>query len=195
MSFKESVIIPLKMFETCSFKKEKDNFLQQENYPSDVRLKLYNHERIRKRLRADKIKQTKLDENKLVRTKILDVIPVTKQPFLNSIIDIIEKNPNDIKWNNNYELFLDGVIQPEYNIIQIFRFLTKSSVVTNEADIPSGAKVVYEKLLHIGVPKTWISMTFPRVSQRVRQQLQPQKAPVLQLGEGAKHQFHTWLSY
>ena len=128
MSFRESVIIPLKMFETCTLEKdtksvvqsesypsgvqlklnsdrvqnETKNILQQEKYPSDVRLKLYNDERIRKKLRAEKAKEAKLETGKLVRKKILDEIPVEKQPFVNSIIDIIEKRQNDIKWNENY---------------------------------------------------------------------------------------------
>ena len=221
MSFRESVIIPLKMFETCTLEKdtksvvqsesypsgvqlklnsdrvqnETKNILQQEKYPSDVRLKLYNDERIRKKLRAEKAKEAKLETGKLVRKKILDEIPVEKQPFVNSIIDIIEKRQNDIKWNENYEIFLNCVKHPDLNIVKIFKFLTKSSIVTAEADIPAGAKVVYDKLISIGVPKTWIFMSYPRVSQRVRQQLQPRQEPVLQLGQGKKRRLNTWLTY
>lgn len=186
MDFKESVIIPLKMFQRCSFDRDKAQPLLNDNLPSDVRVKLYTNERLK---RKKKIEDNKygIPDTKLPRRKIVENISTIKQPFVNSIIDLVQNNLDQISWNNDYKLVIGQDPVEGTNLVDIFRFLSKSSIVTNETDVPKGSKLVYDTLLKIGTPKSWIPMTFPRKSLRTKEQPEPQR------GYGAKTA--VWLKY
>ena len=192
MSFKESVIIPLKLFEKCFFEKE-TKIIQNETLPTDMKIKLHTQERIQlnRKQQQNEDKNKSEEIQKLPRDKILNTTAVVKQPFVNSIIDIIEKYRDIIYWDETYKLYIHKELMPQYNIIDIFGYLFKRAIVTKNTDIPNGSKEIYDILIEIGVPKPWIYVSFPKVSDRKKRKALDQE----QTGEGKKSKNIHWVNF
>ena len=192
MSFKESVIIPLKLFEKCFFEIE-TKIIQNETLPTDMKIKLHTQERIQlnRKQQQNEDKNKSEEIQKLPRDKILNTTAVVKQPFVNSIIDIIEKYRDIIYWDETYKLYIHKELMPQYNIIDIFGYLFKRAIVTKNTDIPNGSKEIYDILIEIGVPKPWIYVSFPKVSDRKKRKAPDQE----QTGEGKKSKNIHWINF
>ena len=164
MNFKESIIIPLSMFQQCQFKNENDpetQILLDPALPSDLKLKLYDQQR---QLKPDNNKLDNLVSSDIEKypniPTIIDSVPEKDQPMVTSILDKIIANPEHLFWNNNFEITLDGKFIPLSNIIDIMQLMMKNRVVTSDRDIPIATKQVVQKLLEIGTPRSWIKATF-----------------------------------
>lgn len=169
MSFKESVIIPYTMFKRCQFgttpqKQEHETILQDPSLPSDIKMKLYSQAKATntaKSLQENDHSSTKTNQDH-DHAYIVQVMPEKDQPFASSILSKIDSREDEISWNNKLELLIDGKQYPESNIIELLRFVLKNLIVSSDMDIPKAAKEFVDKLQEIGVPKSWIKVSFPR---------------------------------
>jgi hypothetical protein len=183
MSFQESIIIPLSMFEKCKFKEEvnpEEDILNNESMPSDLKMKLLQQERKlkpKKKLQPRK-ELSLIDEsdkkihpdNKLYNEQIqyiLGKISRKHQPFISSILHYIKDYSNQISWNKDFDIIIDKLLVNNTNIIDILKLLTKDLIVTADTDIPLGSRKFYDKLIDIGIPKSWIRFSFKRTSSRI----------------------------
>lgn len=165
MSFRESVIIPLELFKKCNLQKEDNAILRDVNLPSDVKMKLYNQEKkIEKMRTSDKDPEPHLQED---HSFIINAVPLHLQPYVQSILKVINSRKEAIRWNQELEVVIDGKPFSNSNIVDLFKFITKSLVVTADTDLPIAAREFYNKLLEIGIPKSWIKATFPRRTNRI----------------------------
>jgi len=88
------------------------------------------------------------------------------RPFVKAIGERIIKSPHIIDWNDNYELILKNKTIENTNMVDLFKFLTRTSYMPQND--PPGAEMFYYTLLDIlKVPKEWIKMTVPRRSERI----------------------------
>ena len=165
MSFKESVILPYSLFKKCQFappeKLEHENILRDSTLPSDLKMKLYSQSKAlstKPTPEPEKKKADYRDEN----AYILQLMPEKDQPFISSILTKIAARKDEIHWNTELELNIDGKPYPGSNIIELLKFVVKNLIITSDIDVPIGAKDFVNKLYDIGVPKTWIKVSFPR---------------------------------
>lgn len=160
MSFKESVLIPLETYKRCRFDSSRKDLdiLTSKTLSPDVKMKLYDQARLKLR---KKPKQRPKSPDTIPVKDILNRIPLKDQPFVQSILDILQKHPTDISWNINHELILDGNLLPGTNISDIFQYLTKNITVTSDDDIPPGTRAFYDKLTFLNVPMSWIKQKLP----------------------------------
>ena len=105
---------------------------------------------------------TKQNENDY----IVQLFPEKDQPYVSSILNMIDGRKDEIGWNDALELVIDGKTYSNSNLIQLLKFLMKTLIVTREADIPAAAKEFLAKLEEIGVPKSWIKVSFPRPKRK-----------------------------
>lgn len=166
MSFKESVIIPYEMFKKCQFPTDENptqNILD-ENLPSDVKMKLYTqaqHHTHREKTQEHTDKQKHQDYDFIVQ-----LLAEKNQPFAQSILNKMRERSDEVSWNKNLELVLDGKTYVDSNIIELFKYIMKNLVITRHSDVPRGAIDFMKKLYDIGVPKSWIKATMARESTR-----------------------------
>lgn len=177
MSYSEAVIIPYAMFRKCHFqsdesKKPQEKILEDSSLPIDVKLKLYNQsQRLQTKEREEGIRTTNNNGNsaKTLRedtSYIVDTLPEKYQPYVRSILEKIKENSNEIGWNEDLEIRINGKPYPNSNIIHLLKFIMKNLIVTNETDKPIGASDFVQKLKDIGVPRSWIRVSFTRQSSR-----------------------------
>jgi hypothetical protein len=169
MSFKESIIIPLDMFSKCKFSSEEGGEedeaakLLDADIPSDIKMKLHSQKKKHS-------KNTNSDEQSRYEDVdfIVQILPEKSQPFARSILQKISDHKGEISWNENLELVLDGRPLADTNIIELFKLISKNLIITRQSeDVPKGAHQFVDKLLEIGVPRSWITARFPReLSQR-----------------------------
>ncbi len=93
---------------------------------------------------------------------ILTLMPSQHRPVVENIIKIIKKHPEDVRWNDNYEVILNNRLLPDTNIQDILHYLLNTKVITSSADIPPGMERVKEALVNIDVPSTWFRRKSPR---------------------------------
>lgn len=132
LSFRESVIIPLALFKKCNFGDSKEPIV--EGLPLDVKMKLLQHERLlnpKGKLPIPlQIKVVKPDDKETeVSTSsgefspnsdtITESVSQANRPFVQSILEVIHKNPDQIRWNENFEVIIDGKLYPSTNIVKI----------------------------------------------------------------------------
>ena len=133
-------------------------------------MKSFDQEKILERSDSSKITT---DTEKPVTTMppdttafIVDSIPISHQPYVRSILKFLKDYPDQISWNDQHEIIIDGKTFPNSNIMKLFQFLMKTLVITSASDVPNGGKEFYDKLHEIGVPQQWVKITFPRTSGR-----------------------------
>jgi hypothetical protein len=198
MSFKESIIIPLSLWERCksssilpettpSVAENKKNTLHVESSPidilknpnlsADVKVAMYHRAKKRQKTTAGNISANQLatsgsqqiprnvseKPNPLLNTDhILNNLAEKERPFAGSILAIIRKYPDQLTWNNNGEIIIDGKTMPGTDIVKLFQYITKTLVITRQIDVPFGSEAFYKKLLDIGVPESWIRIRLPK---------------------------------
>ena len=168
MSFRESVIIPYALFKKCQFgtpqKQEHETILQDPSLPSDVKMKLYSQAKAINTAKPPQDNDTnssQTNQNNDI-TYIVQIMPEKDQPFASSILSKIRSREDEISWNDKLELLIDGKLYRDSNIIELVRFVLKNLIVSSDTDIPKAAKEFVDKLQEIGVPKSWIKVSFPR---------------------------------
>ena len=192
MSFAESVIIPLELFEKCQLSKNKpESILFDQNLPKDVKMKLFDQEKIFERNDTSKVTtdtEKPLSQKMLNKTEfIVDSVPISHQPYVRSILKFLKDYPDQISWNDQHEIIIDGKPFPNSNIMKLFQFLMKTLVITSASDVPVGGKEFFDKLREIGVPQQWVKITFPRKTSR-KSRKRTSSLP-LQIGNGK-----VWIS-
>lgn len=191
--FKESLLVPVSFMtksEVLLRKKKSsktkptprkpvsaNSILSNENVPADLRLKYFDnfmrHNRLRPESRVKVITETEEEEQKKYRFSVQDLenilqdISIDKKPLASSILNFI-KDSDEITWNDNFEIIIDGKILPESNIKRILQFLVGEVVYTDRRlDVPPGVKAVREKLKILGIPLSWLKQT-PKQSERLQ---------------------------
>ena len=162
-SYKESVIIPLSLFQRCKLLDTEENVL--ESLHPDHKLKLIQQERLQKiKPREPAIEQDLFPHE----NNVIESVGVKDVPFVHAIIDLLKPKSDEIHWNKNYELILDDKVIPGTHVIDLFQFIMKNKIITKASDIPLHGLPFYYKLQTLGVPESWIKVSFPRVSSRKR---------------------------
>jgi hypothetical protein len=173
MSFERSVIIPHKLYKKCklpSTDKEAIDILTDNTLPSDEKLKLYDHEVIKK---SSSSKSTIPTTPTVVVPRwshILHNIPDKDKPVVKSLLDIVEANPSVLDYTPNLELIIDGRPLAGSNIVNILLYLTRNVPVTSSTDIPIGSAEFYDRLIQLGMPSVWVKQRpskRPRASTRL----------------------------
>ena len=166
MSFKEAVIIPYSMFKKCNFdrtpKQDHEIILENPNLPADVKMKLFNQAKILAGQKSEEqpVEDSSRDKNE--ESYIVQLFPDKDQPFIASILEKLKANTDEISWDDNMRVNIDGKLHRDSNIIELLRFTMKNLIITADTDIPAGAREFLEKLIAIGVPKSWIRVNFRR---------------------------------
>jgi hypothetical protein len=169
MSFKEAIIIP---FET--FKKIQGNLpdiwkLHDKDNSLTEKYKLNQQEKTLQKIYRSSPKTSELPKKNFDEWNsevIVKEIKTEQQPFVKSIIEIIKKHPDQINWNKTFQVAIDNDAIIGSNIIEIFKHLTRTSVVTRTSDIPTGTTQVHKKLLDLGVPSSWIAVKLKATRRR-----------------------------
>ena len=167
MSFKESIIIPLSLFKQCNFQTTKLSTSILENYdlPLDVRMKMHSQQ---KHLDPKKASRAMVPIPPAIGIDdIVREITTTNQPHVKAILERMKDH--DLKWNDAGEIILGGEVIQNSNIIDIMKALSKSTTIISDRDLPKGTGVLYQKLIDIGVPTSWIRLSFPRRTGRRRE--------------------------
>ena len=181
MSFKESIIIPLELYQRCHLQtKTKDmNILLDKSLPTDEKMKLFSQAQLeKKRKKRKNVYTSKAEFNEIspVGSNILQLIPKADKPIIKAVLDIIKQNPSQISWNTNNEVILDGKTLINSNIIDNFLYMRKHLTVTKDKDIPEGIVPFYRKLLLLKIAPEWIKQAPPRKSQRIQTKASSKKA-------------------
>ena len=147
MSFKESIIIPLDMFSKCKFPTEEgeDEAVKvlNDDIPSDLKMKLHSQKKKRSKKSSSDEKQRYEDVDFIVQ-----ILPEKSQPFAQSILKKISDHKDEISWNEDLELVLDGRPLADTNIIELFKLISKNLIITKQSeDVPKGAHQFVDKLL------------------------------------------------
>jgi hypothetical protein len=174
MSYAEAIIIPLSLFKECQFPNKPDEIktlLSEKNIPPDKKMKLVDQIQLkRKQAKRSSTPDKPLSPtNKVLQPStseefILSDIPIAMKPFASSIMHAISPYKDQINWDKNLEITIDGTPYPESNIIKLLLWITKSSVMTRHSDLPIGAIPFHNKLMHIGIPKSWIQVKLAKTS-------------------------------
>ncbi len=167
MTFEKSVIIPFDLYQRCRLDKADRSLeiLTDETLPSDRKLKLYNQATLMKNTTPP---TTTVDSSSsLVGDHILHNIPDKDKPNVRAILDIFKSNPSELSWTDNLELMLDEKTVPDSNLINVLLYFTKNLPVTRRGDVPNGAEELYEKLIGLDMPPSWVKVK-PIASRRSR---------------------------
>lgn len=216
VDFSECIIIPLSIFEQCQFretkksesllqvplntpikssdilekKATKSNILDNEELPSDIKLKLHRQEESLKKKPVilektiEKLEEKFLKKPEKAKESIQNDIlsftstfPLKLQPFVQSILTKISNFPGKISWNDKLEVTIEGVLFKESNILDLLQYAMKTKVISKEADTPIGAYEFIDALLNIGVPRDWIKVGVRR-SPREEAKAKKRKLPM-----------------
>lgn len=160
-SFERSVLIPYAVYQRCRADKDEDvDILLDKTIPSDKKLKLY-HQSILQSKPPPPPPPSSASSRAVVDDYILHNIPDKDKPQVRAILDIIKANPFEVNWSNNAELVLDNNIVPGSNLINLLLYFTKNLPITRGGDVPVGTRELYQKLLTLGMPASWVKAKPP----------------------------------
>lgn len=167
-TFEECVIVPLELFreryrKTDSVKhKETNQILQQDNLPTDLKMKLFDHSKqrevIENRSTSEKVNRDYQWEQSI--TTILAKIQLHYHPFVKSIInEYIRGNQHIVSWNpTTFEIIVDGKTVPDSSVIRTFQHLLLPINSKINKPLTVNAEKFREKLIEIGVPDSWMNI-------------------------------------
>lgn len=102
-------------------------------------------------------------------TNMARIVPEQDRPIVENILQRIQAHPNVVRWNNNFEVIVNGVTYPHSNILDLLKFIMKKRVIENNKGAPFGGKEFVDALIDkIKVPRDWIKVIFKRTSKRKR---------------------------
>lgn len=165
MSFKEAVVVPLETYNRCRPDRSDKalSLLTSDTLPPDEKLKLYHQMRVLKKSRKTPSASGQLARDK--REHIVSNFPEKSRPIVGALLDKIVKSGSEIGWDEDMRVLLDGTPVSDSNLISILLYFTKDLVVSGVRDIPVGSRAVYDKLLTLGTPKSWIPREPPVVGR------------------------------
>jgi hypothetical protein len=211
-SFAESIIIPLSLYEKCKFAVEKkptnktEEILEDPLLPNDIKMKLLSQEKGSRKTTTTTLpppSPPKSDEKEkgesLIERHIISTTEKRNHPFVKSILEIISRHREEIRWDDQFELNIDGQIYANSNIIDIFRFLMKKKSTT---PAPIGAWELKDKLISaLGIPSSWIPATQERISKKDSTRARSQsrtpsrtpkiRSPIIEKTEGIRKSSRT----
>lgn len=171
MTFEKSIIIPFDLYQQCRLDKTDRtlDILLDDTLPSDTKLKLYNQAALTKK--SDTATTTVPTTTSLpFGDHILHNIPDKDKPNVRAILEIFKTNPSELGWTDNLELTLDSETVSGSNLINVLLYFTKNLPVTKDNDIPLGAKELYDKLVSLNMPVSWVKLKPVRPKKRVQRQ-------------------------
>ena len=162
MSFEKAIIIPFEMFKNFenNNKSSTNSILFNDDLHASKKMKLYTHEQLLNRKNI--IDKTDFSENKELKEKEIDSIlgnlPQDYLPYGKSILEHILKHPEEMGWNDNYNIRIRSNIIPFSNISITLNDLMKNSIITSKKDFSPGTFELLHSLLGTGIPKNWIKL-------------------------------------
>lgn len=178
--FQEAVILPFSTFQKCKFD-EADNdstkakTILDSNLKTPIKMKLFEHERLLEKRKRELLPYSPVDK-KTNEDGLTNDISVKFRPYVKSILEFMKSHPDEIGFNEKYEIRINQEFIPNSNLSDIFKYLMKSGVITKEEDIPDGTYRFLDKLYDLGMPKSWIRIKVPtRKSTRLTRELQYQQ--------------------
>lgn len=162
MSFRESIIIPLTLFKKCKLDEidaqhsDGSNILINPAVDSSKKIKLYQQERILKRRKIIPIQTATVTLSPRLIDQLLSGVPPRFVPYGKSIIDFIKSHEDEIGWDKDYHIRINSNIIPNSDLMKSLQHLMKNTVITKESDTPPGTYELLQKLIELGMPKTWV---------------------------------------
>lgn len=155
MTFEQSIIIPLELYQKCRLDEADSSLdiLLDNTMPADKKLKLYNQSTLTKR--TDEIPNIR-DTSVMVGDHILHNIPDKDRPVARAILDVFRAHPSELGWTDNGEVIINSDTIPNSSLINILLYFTKNLPVTSQIDVPLGARRLYEKLISLDMPSSWV---------------------------------------
>ena len=102
-------------------------------------------------------------------TSIARTLPEKDQPIVENILKRVLAHPNILRWNNQWEVIINGITYPRSDLFKLLSFIMKKQTIKNDKGAPFGAKEFVDALLNdIKIPRDWIQATFIRTSKRKR---------------------------
>ena len=161
-SLKESVLIPLSLFQRCTFSDyggpKLPHPLEQYGTVPEERIKIYEQHRLQRLAQRQQL--SKVDKgSEYIKKPVLDRVTPNKRPEANNILDFILQHKLKINWDpRTMEVMINGQILPDSDIGSILQRLTSTRVVNISERVPPGTWEVYNLLVHeLGMPENWIS--------------------------------------
>lgn len=158
MSFHESVIIPLELFKKCKFEEavslnKHSKILDNPSLTADEKMKLFYQD--------SQFKKTKLaplisPDKQFDPTIFNSSIPERYRPYAESILKFIREYPEDVGWDKDYQIKIKSVTIPFSHLGKSLQHFMKNTVITKDSDVPPGTHALLERLLELGMPKTWV---------------------------------------
>lgn len=166
MSYHKAVIVPASIFERCKFDTGTNDILFDNTLPTDVKLKLYNQNKLLN-LDGKKKQKTTSNDQTLYVEKFISTIHPSVRPFAKSILDKLQNNL-DISWSPDGEITIESETYYGSNITEILKYILNLLVITNDNDIPHGATPFLQFLQKINIPQEWIKL---RIKKRTKKDI------------------------
>ena len=151
MSYQESLIVPLETYrKLCRKEEEKPSLLNDDDIPSDLKMKLFDLGQWRSGKRQSR-------EDSPPGSDLLEKMQAEgRHPFARKIVDrYLVKNSRTIAWHPvTYEIIIDGKLMPKTNIIRSLQYLLKPEGMNYVR--PPGTDTLRAKLVEVGVPEGWM---------------------------------------
>jgi hypothetical protein len=168
MSYQEAIIIPLSLFKECKLSDKKPDelasLLDNKSMPPDKKMKLYHELQRKRRHTSPKPEQKHLQPRDNVleppseEKYITKEISVEEQPYVASILANIRPFKNEISWDKDLQVEIDSKPMIGSNIVSLLQWVTNNVIVTRHSDIPIGALEFHDKLIKLGIPKSWLKV-------------------------------------
>lgn len=191
MSFKESVLIPLELFQKIQLsndaKSKKELILADTSIGSEEKLHLLKREEFKRPRLFSKIKEKVQSEeqeqqsNEIEdRKKEIDIIMKnvheSHRPLAKELLNLMLKYPHIVKWDANFKIYIKDQPVVNSNIADVIYAFFHPPVITKESDIPPGLLETYNILIEIGANKNWFVYKPLRRTKRRGPPIEPEKA-------------------
>ena len=161
----------MSLFKKCKLDEISSNnsgqqILNNPTLESSEKMKLYNQKRI---LQREKHLTPYQETITPIDYTIVNDIPKKYKPYAKSILEFMYKYPDVVHWGSDGLITLNGRLIPGSNIKKTLEYLMKTTIVTQEDDIPPGSHDLLFALYGLGLPKEWVPQKIPtRTSARTR---------------------------
>lgn len=161
-SFKESVLVPLSVFQRCNFREygavKPPDVFEQHIGPPEERIKLYEQHKLQRLAQRQQLTETDKG-SEYFKKPVLDRVSPAKRLEASNVLDFILQHKTKINWDpRTMEVIINGRIIPDSDIGNVLQRLTNARVVTVSERTPPGTREVYNTLVtDLGMPENWVS--------------------------------------
>jgi hypothetical protein len=175
-SFKESVLVPLSIFQTAKFSHD----LAQTGFqhmPTEQKLKILDTKKFYDKTRGTSASagipsDYKTEILKESVNSITQTFPQKDQPLVRNILQILLKKESNLRWGLDYTISINGESYDNSDVRKLLNYAIGNTIITSEADKPVAADRFIEALRPL-VPAVWLKIPRPvrkRTTRKKRKQ-------------------------